>query len=797
MLTDGGNEGIGGWRFGGFVLDPLRRRLLHNGSPVHVDERPFDLLVLLASHHDRPLERREITTALWGARPVGDNTLRQLVYKARRAVGDDGERQSVIRTLHGRSMQWVAPLEAVETPAAGPRAAPPGATARHARARWWQAAVIALAILCIAIVSVRRADAPSHNKPLRLVVAPISNQTGEKSLDWIAQGLPGLLVGLLGQAGGIDLVDPLAAAREWRYRPQQGRTQEQQLRYATGATALIGGDLHKLAEGLYRLDLHLVVGDKAPVQITLTGGKPGALAADALPRIRHALRLDKPAVPSRLPHDAFLAEAYARGMDLVAHGKWNEAIEYFRLCARSAPDFLPAAYAFGVARYETDDVPGGEQTLQMVARQAKRQGDTHMLASALLQLGHLARTFDKNAQALQYLRQAAAATGDDNARTSIEVHALLADVLHKLQQPAASQSELRKARVIAAQHPDLVVARALLYDMEGSIAFDAGDLAGSVAADREALALRESLGDEHGVIVGMFNLANALRAMHRNADSLTLSADSYQRALAAGSLNMRFADGANLAASLVSLGLSRPAVAAAMRLTPLAEQLHSAEYQVLALQLRAMGEMQLGDFHAALVDLRKGDALVDVSKLEYATFLQQETYEAMASFEAEPPATVALSKAFDALADGHMHEDGYARRRAVLHALAAAAARRPVAARNYLREAAALPALPGDSDFELRMPSLLVALAGNDLEAAEIALKGYDPATTPDAGVLPLYVRWATQRGDKVNAARGRARLAVLRKQGIDALVATGLGPADPLAVPAPARAPAAMGGGI
>lgn len=101
------------WAWGDYRLFPAERRLTRGGRPVEVEDRVLDLLVLLLKHRDHALDRQAVIAAIWGKRPVSDATLRQLVYKARRAIGDDGEHQSSICTLYGRSVQWVAPVEEV------------------------------------------------------------------------------------------------------------------------------------------------------------------------------------------------------------------------------------------------------------------------------------------------------------------------------------------------------------------------------------------------------------------------------------------------------------------------------------------------------------------------------------------------------------------------------------------------------------------------------------------------------------------------------------------------------------
>lgn len=116
---------VNAWAWGDYLLFPVRRRLLRAGEPVDVEDRVLDLLVLLLQHRERALDRREIIQAIWGSRPVSDATLRQLVYKARRAVGDDGEHQAVICTIYGRSLQWIAPVEEVSEGDAGAGSASP------------------------------------------------------------------------------------------------------------------------------------------------------------------------------------------------------------------------------------------------------------------------------------------------------------------------------------------------------------------------------------------------------------------------------------------------------------------------------------------------------------------------------------------------------------------------------------------------------------------------------------------------------------------------------------------------
>jgi pimeloyl-ACP methyl ester carboxylesterase len=99
--------------FGSCELDPTKRLLLLRGQPVEVEAKAFDLLAYLIEHRDRVPSAAELLEALWPGTAVTPGALSRAVHKARTAVGDDGEAQRVIATVHGRGFRFVAALHPV------------------------------------------------------------------------------------------------------------------------------------------------------------------------------------------------------------------------------------------------------------------------------------------------------------------------------------------------------------------------------------------------------------------------------------------------------------------------------------------------------------------------------------------------------------------------------------------------------------------------------------------------------------------------------------------------------------
>ena len=101
-------------RFGSFEIDAGRAELREAGQPVEVEPQVFDLIALLASQPGRVLSRDEIIDAVWDGRNVSDSAVSTRIGAARRALGDDGKSQRIIRTVSRRGFLFVPETEAAD-----------------------------------------------------------------------------------------------------------------------------------------------------------------------------------------------------------------------------------------------------------------------------------------------------------------------------------------------------------------------------------------------------------------------------------------------------------------------------------------------------------------------------------------------------------------------------------------------------------------------------------------------------------------------------------------------------------
>ncbi len=107
------------WTFGDFRLDPERFQLTRCDEPVRMEPQVLSLLIHLVQNRGRMVTKDEIVAAVWHGQAVSDASISSRIRSARQAVGDDGARQAMIGTVHGRGFRFVAEVS-VSKPAVAP-----------------------------------------------------------------------------------------------------------------------------------------------------------------------------------------------------------------------------------------------------------------------------------------------------------------------------------------------------------------------------------------------------------------------------------------------------------------------------------------------------------------------------------------------------------------------------------------------------------------------------------------------------------------------------------------------------
>jgi TolB-like protein len=100
------------FRFSDHTLDVERRELRRGCDPVATEPQVFDLLVYLLQNRDHVVSKDDLIAAVWGGRIVSESTLTSRINAARRAIGDSGELQRLIRTIARKGFRFVGEVHA-------------------------------------------------------------------------------------------------------------------------------------------------------------------------------------------------------------------------------------------------------------------------------------------------------------------------------------------------------------------------------------------------------------------------------------------------------------------------------------------------------------------------------------------------------------------------------------------------------------------------------------------------------------------------------------------------------------
>lgn len=100
--------------FDQFKLDIARFELREHGAVQPLEPQVFTLLAYLVEHRERLVPKNELFDKLWEGRIVTNSTLTSRVKSARRAIGDNGKAQLLIKTIYGRGFRFVADVQVAQ-----------------------------------------------------------------------------------------------------------------------------------------------------------------------------------------------------------------------------------------------------------------------------------------------------------------------------------------------------------------------------------------------------------------------------------------------------------------------------------------------------------------------------------------------------------------------------------------------------------------------------------------------------------------------------------------------------------
>src|SRR5712691_5712227 len=101
------------YEFDQFRIDVTERLLLHDGTPLGLPPKAFDILLALVQQSGHVLEKRELIETVWPDTFIEENNLTQYISALRKALGDDRHGQRYIETVARRGYRFLAPVRQV------------------------------------------------------------------------------------------------------------------------------------------------------------------------------------------------------------------------------------------------------------------------------------------------------------------------------------------------------------------------------------------------------------------------------------------------------------------------------------------------------------------------------------------------------------------------------------------------------------------------------------------------------------------------------------------------------------
>ncbi|HET6159415.1 MAG TPA: winged helix-turn-helix domain-containing protein, partial [Dongiaceae bacterium] len=172
------------------MLDPDRRELARGSRTIMIGPQVFDLLLHLVRNRERVVTKDNLIDVVWGGRIVSDSTLTSHINAVRKAIGDTGEEQRLVRTLARKGYRFVGEVREIDGserphPARPPERQPEGLPESNAHP---------------AAPTLTLPDRPS------IAVLPFLNLSGDPSQDYFVDGVVEDIIAAMSRMSGLFVI---------------------------------------------------------------------------------------------------------------------------------------------------------------------------------------------------------------------------------------------------------------------------------------------------------------------------------------------------------------------------------------------------------------------------------------------------------------------------------------------------------------------------------------------------------------------------------------------------------------
>ena len=203
------------------TLDVGRRELRRGSESIAVEPQVFDLLVYLVRNCDRVVSKDDLIASVWGGRIVSDSTLTSRINAARKALGDSGEDQKLIRTISRKGFRFVG---VVQMQPVGAGLVEPSGPPRDE------------------IYDPARAMLPLPDRPA-IAVLPFTNMSGDTEQEYFSDGISEDIITALSKLRWFFVI-----ARNSSFTYKGKAVNIKQVAEALGVTYVLEGSVRRLGE---------------------------------------------------------------------------------------------------------------------------------------------------------------------------------------------------------------------------------------------------------------------------------------------------------------------------------------------------------------------------------------------------------------------------------------------------------------------------------------------------------------------------------------------------------------------